>query len=195
MPVYNTAPKLLIGAVESVLAQVYQGWELCICDDGSTNPETLAALSSFDGSDERIKVERVKRNAGISTATNMAVRRGNGEFVALLDHDDLLTPDALAEVVLTLNSLPKVDVLYSDQDKIDEDGNVSEPFFKPDWSPDYFRRVMYVGHLLVFRRSLFDKVGGFDAQFDNVQDYEFMLRLFEAASEFTIYLRSCITGG
>jgi len=179
MPVYNTPPKLLIEAVESVRSQLYQSWELCVCDDGSTNAEPLAALSSAAKFDGRIKIVSMERNAGISAATNMAVRHATGEFIALLDHDDLLTPDALAEVVLALNSEPDVDVVYSDQDKIDDDGDTFEPFFKPDWSPDYFRRVMYIGHLLLFRRSLFDRIGGFDSNFDKVQDYEFMLRLSE----------------
>ncbi len=179
MPVHDTPPALLAAAVDSVREQIYPDWELCIADDASTRDETSVALRRLAASDPRIRVVTLPANRGISGATNAALELAQGEFVALLDHDDTLAPDALAEIVLALNEDPEIDVLYTDQDKIDDEGRRSEPFFKPDWSPDYFLRVMYVGHLLVFRRALAARVGGFDSRFDRVQDYEFMLRLSE----------------
>jgi GT2 family glycosyltransferase len=118
-------------------------------------------------------------NGGISTATNKAAEIAEGEFFAFLDHDDELTENALYEVALALNKKGNTDVLYSDQDKIDASGAPHEPFYKPDWSPEYLRSVMYVGHLLVVRRELFQRVSGMNSQFDGVQDYEFMLRVAE----------------
>ncbi|ACD95241.1 glycosyltransferase family 2 protein [Trichlorobacter lovleyi] len=181
MPVYNTPLRYLKEAIDSVIAQVYKTWELCIVDDASTDSEIKGLLQEYERSDLRIKVVFRENNGNISTATNSGFELAAGEYIALLDHDDLLTWDALAEVVLAINADPDSDILYSDQDKIDEFGALSEPFFKPDWSPDYFCRVMYVGHLLVFRRNLLDKVGGCDPRFDKVQDYELMLRLSEVA--------------
>lgn len=179
MPTYNTPIDLLHSAIDSVKNQVYANWELCICDDGSNQSEVRRALATIADSDPRIRIAIAPKNGGISAATNRALALASGEFVALLDHDDTLTPDALAEIVLALDTAPEADVIYSDQDKIDAAGRRFEPFFKPDWSPDLFRRVMYVGHLLVFRRSLLEKVGLLDSRFDKVQDYEFMLRLSE----------------
>jgi GT2 family glycosyltransferase len=118
-------------------------------------------------------------NGHISAATNTAMHMAQGEFVALLDHDDELTENALFENVKLLNNEPETDVIYSDQDKIESNGSLSEPFYKPAWSPELLRGVMYVGHLLVVRRKLAEKVGGFDSKFDKVQDFEFLLRVSE----------------
>jgi len=181
IPTYNTPVRYLEAAVNSVQKQYYPNWELCICDDGSTDTSTTDWLKSIEG--ERVKVIFSEQNRGISSATNRAVQQSAGEFVAFLDHDDELTPDALVEMVQLLNEQPNLDVIYSDQDKIDQRGRQSEPFFKPDWSPEYFRSVMYVGHLLIMRRSLFDELHGFDSSFDGVQDYELMLRAGEHTSK------------
>jgi len=124
-------------------------------------------------------------NSGISSASNEAIAAATGEFIAFLDHDDALTFDALAEVASVISHNQNVDVVYTDQDKIDEKGAVVDTFYKPDWSPDYFRRVMYVGHLLVVRASLVNSVGGFHTRYDGVQDYEFLLRVSEATSKIT----------
>ena len=179
MPVYNTPIELLLRSVGSVRKQIYSNWELCICDDGSRNEELRQRLLDFSSSDHRIKVLSLDNNIGISLATNKAISLATGEFVALLDHDDELTVDALAEVALFISENRDIDVIYTDQDKINERGRIIDTFFKPDWSPDYFRRVMYVGHLLVIRSGLFAEAGGFDTRFDRVQDYEFMLRISE----------------
>ena len=176
-PVYNTDPQWLEAAVESVRAQTYPHWQLCLADDGSTNEATLAYLRSLDG-DPSIVVSHGE-NGGIAAATNRALGAAEGEFVAFLDHDDELDPDALLECVRRLNEKPGTDIVYTDEDKVDRRGRRSEPFFKPDWSPELFRGVMYVGHLLCVRRSLVEDAGGADSAFDGVQDYELMLRLSE----------------
>jgi GT2 family glycosyltransferase len=177
-PVYDTDPRWLARAVESVRRQTYPNWQLALADDGSTSPGTLAYLASLDA-DPAVDVLRADANGGIAAATNLALGAARGEYVAFLDHDDELHPDALLECVRRLNERPDADVVYTDSDKIDRRGALSEAFFKPDWSPELFRGVMYVGHLLVVRRALVDEVGGLDSSYDGVQDFELMLRLSE----------------
>jgi GT2 family glycosyltransferase len=179
VPTWNTDPDLLVKAISSVRQQSYSNWELCIADDGSTDPETRAALQELAASDTRINVAFNDANRGIAAASNTALSLASGEFVAFLDHDDELIPEALYEFVGLIDEQPDVDVVYSDEDKLDGRGRPCEPFHKPDWSPEYFRGVMYVGHLLMTRRSLVESVGGFDSSFDGVQDYELVLRLSE----------------
>ena len=179
LPVYNTQPHYLSLAVDSILAQAYPEWETILCDDGSTDKETLAALDQIADLDPRLRVVHLKANSGISAATNAALAKARGEFVTMLDHDDELLPAALLEVAKKLDEDRALDVVYTDQDCIEPDGTTAYTFFKPDWSLEMFRGVMYVGHLLVVRRSLAEAVGGFDSTFDNVQDFEFMLRLAE----------------
>ncbi len=176
-PVYETDPKWLAAAVDSVRAQSYPHWQLCLADDGSTSRPTLDYLRSLER-EPSINVS-FGENGGIAAATNRALAAAEGEFVAFLDHDDELDPDALLECVRRLNEKPATDIVYSDEDKLDRRGRRSEPFFKPDWSPELLRGVMYVGHLLVARRSLVEEVGGADSAFDGVQDFELMLRLAE----------------
>lgn len=177
-PVFNTDPRWLMRVVESVRAQSYSRWELCICDDGSTSQRTRHALSEL-ADDPSIRIVRNESNGGISAASNCALELAEGDFVAFLDHDDELAPEALLECVWVLNERPDTDVVYTDEDKVDRRGWHSKPFHKPDWSPELFRGVMYVCHLLVVRRSLVEEVGGFDSAFDGVQDYDLMLRVSE----------------
>jgi GT2 family glycosyltransferase len=179
MPVYNVEDSWLSKAVNSVRAQVYSEWELCIVDDASTRMDLRPLLEELAATDHRIKVAFRSQNGNISAATNDGIRMARGEFVALLDHDDELAPDALLQIARLLNDKPQTDVIYTDQDKIDNLQVRREPFFKPDWSPEYFRSVMYVGHLLAVRRTLLGEVGGCDSRFDGVQDYELSLRLSE----------------
>ena len=179
VPVFNTPPQYLRLAVDSVVAQAYPEWELLLCDDGSTKGETLVALRQVPRLDPRIRVHFLDANRGIAAATNAALAMAKGDFVAMLDHDDELLPGALLEIAKVLNADPTLDVVYTDQDYVEADGTVAETFSKPDWSLEMFRGVMYVGHLLAVRRTLADDVGGFDSRFDNVQDYEFMLRVAE----------------
>ena len=179
MPTHNTKPIFLEAAVRSVMAQAYPNWELRIVDDGSSNAATLEVLKRVAAWDHRISVANNERNRGISNATNDALRAARGEYVAMLDHNDELTLDALYEVVQALNSDRAADVIYTDQDYLSAGGKPAGHFFKPDWSPTLFRGVMYVGHLLTVRRSLALEVGGFDSRFDLVQDFELMLRISE----------------
>ena len=179
VPTYNTKPTFLEAAIRSVMAQAYPNWELRIVDDGSSNVETLKTLDRIAAWDERVFVVRHPKNRGISSATNDALQAARGDYVAMLDHDDELTVDALYETVLTLNADPTTDVVYTDQDSVSPDGKSAGHFFKPDWSPTLFRGVMYIGHLLTVRRNLALEIGGFDSRFDLVQDFEFMLRVSE----------------
>jgi GT2 family glycosyltransferase len=183
IPVYNTPARYLEAAIKSVQSQAYSRVEICIHDDGSTDASTRQALTELLAADPSIRFSASSPNVGISAATNAAGKLATGDFVAFLDHDDELSSDALFEVVRALNQEPGFDALYSDQDKIGPDGGFEEPFFKPDWSPVYLQSVMYVGHLLMVRRQLFEQLGGFDSSFDGVQDYEFMLRLSETAAK------------
>jgi GT2 family glycosyltransferase len=180
-PVYNTDPRWLRACVESVRRQVYPNWEHCLCDDASTSPETAAVLRELEG-DPRIHIVRSPKNGGISAATNAALAEARGEFIALLDHDDELTPDALAEVVRWINDHPETDVVYSDEDKLEPSGDRCEPFFKPDWSPEHFVHCMYTCHLFVARRALVAEAGGFRKGYEGAQDYDLLLRLMERTS-------------
>lgn len=183
MPTFNTPARYLRLAIESVLRQTYQGWQLCIYDDGSSLPETLETLREYEGREPRIRVGFGEKNRGISTATNAAMAFARGQYITMLDHDDEIVPEALMEIAGVLNGDPGIDALYTDQAYIEADGTPGEPFYKPDWSPEMFRGVMYVGHLLVVRRSLAVELGGFDARFDRVQDFEFMLRVSEKSAK------------
>lgn len=178
VPMFNTNVDFAIAMVDSVRSQTYFNWELCIVDAGSDNSELIRTLLSFT-EDKKIKVQLLGENYGISKNSNLAIEMCTGEFVMMLDHDDLLTENALFEFVKLLNVDSTLDAVYSDQDKIDDNGIPFEPFFKPDWSPEYLRGVMYVGHLLMVRMSLMRKINGFDSNYDFVQDYELMLRISE----------------
>jgi len=178
-PVYNTDPHFLEKCIESVRGQTYSQWELCICDDGSTTPQVRELLSKYSQIDRRIKLSLLERNQGISLASNEALNMAAGEYVALLDHDDELSPEALFQAVSLLQEHPTADMIYSDEDKLGPAGNRLEPFFKPDWSPEYFLSCMYTCHLGVYRRELLNKIGGFRQGFEGSQDYDVVLRLTE----------------
>lgn len=181
MPVYNTDPEVLRASIESVLDQTYPLWELCAVDDGSTDPDTVRTLDELAATDPRILVRHLDTNVGIVGASNVALAMANGEFVGLLDHDDLLTPDALHEMVVLTNEEPDLDYIYSDEDKVDEDGHRSTPFFKPSWSPHLHLCVNYVTHFSVYRQALLATIGGFREGFDGSQDYDLSLRATERA--------------
>lgn len=179
MPTYNVDVRWLSKAVKSVEQQVYGNWELCIVDDCSTDDSVMSYLRSVES--DRVKVMRLDRNGGISNATNAAARMADGDYMVLLDNDDLLAPNALLEFYLRL-STTQADVVYSDNDVVDENGTRLAVLHKPDWSPDLLLSQMYVGHLLGFKRSLFEEVGGFRPEFDGSQDYDLLLRLVERSS-------------
>jgi glycosyltransferase involved in cell wall biosynthesis len=179
MPTYKSDLGYLAKAIDSVRAQHYREWELCIVDDGSGQPELVAAVQRYVDADPRIKFEPAADNRGISAATNAALAICGGEFVGFLDHDDELTPDALLRVVQALVADPELDAVYSDSDKLTLHGVRADPFLKPDWSPVYALGAMYIGHLLVVRRTVAEAAGGFDSAFDTIQDFEFFLRVSE----------------
>jgi len=179
LPVYNTDEVWLRRCVDSVLNQLYPNWELCIADDASTLTHIRRILEEYRDGEGRIMVVFREVNGHISAASNSALSLATGEYVALLDHDDELTPDALYEVASLINRKPGTDVIYSDEDKIDAQGKRHSPFFKPDWSPDTFLSLMYTCHLGVYRTALVRRVGGFREGFEGSQDYDLVLRLTE----------------
>lgn len=176
MPVYNPPVRYLMAAVESVRAQVYSNWELCICDDASNAPDVVAYLKTLQALDSRIKVKFRLANGHISAASNDALSMATGDWVALLDHDDLLTEDALYWVAKTLQTQQDVELIYSDEDKIGLDGKRCDPYFKPDWSPELLLSQNYICHLGIYRRSLLESVGGFRVGFEGSQDHDLVLR-------------------
>lgn len=180
MPVYNVEPCWLDMAIKSVERQTYGNWELCIVDDASTHRDVIEYLKKIKN--EKIKVHFAEENGGISTATNIAASMATGEFILLMDNDDEIAENALEEFFKCIVE-QGADVIYSDQDNIDEDGRHSCPVYKPDWSPDLLRSQMYIGHLCGFSRELFEQVGGFRKEYDGSQDYDLLLRITERAKK------------
>lgn len=179
LPTYNTPVQLLSSAIESVINQIYPHWELCIADDATTNPEVRQLLEKYEQSDSRIKVAFRETNGHISEATNSALSLATGKFIALLDHDDELALQALYHVALEINNHPEADLIYSDEDKIDINGNRHDPYFKCDWSPDLFYSHNLITHLGVYRKSLVEKIGGFRKGYEGSQDYDLALRFIK----------------
>lgn len=175
-PVYGVDPCYLEALIDSVERQWYPHWELILVEDAGPNPATRAYLAGL--SDKRIKVQLCEQNGGISTASNIAISMASGEYLAFLDHDDELTPDALYELAKAINAHDP-DFIYSDEDKIDPLGNFSMPFFKPGWSPDALMSIMYTCHLGCMRKSLVTELGGLRPDFDGAQDYDLVVRLSE----------------
>jgi len=179
MPVYNTPEKLLRAAIDSVLRQIYPNWQLCIADDFSAKPHVRAILAEYALRDSRIKVTFRQQNGHISAATNSAFDLAEGEWVAMLDHDDVLRPHAIAEVALEVVRHPDAELVYSDEDKIDTKGKRYDPYFKPDFSRELFRSQNYLNHLTVHRAANVRAVGGWRAGFEGSQDYDISLRILE----------------
>jgi GT2 family glycosyltransferase len=177
-PVFNTPVKWLTECAESVLAQTYEKWEHILVDDSSTDPETLRCLQELAARDSRIILGIDDKRGGISAASNRGLALAQGDWVAFLDHDDLLEPDALFQNVKWLQEHPDADLIYSDEDKLTETG-FDSPIFKPDWSPDYFLSCNYICHFTLIRRDLVREVGGFRSEFDGAQDYDLFLRVTE----------------
>jgi O-antigen biosynthesis protein len=180
-PVFDTPVSRLEEAVESVLAQAYENWQLVLIDDGSTDPDLLRFLPRLAGRDPRIVTESVGKHEGISAALNRGLELACGEWVTFLDHDDVLEPDALFEIVNASQMHPDADLIYSDEDKLGESG-FEAPLFKPDWSPDFFLSYNYIGHPTAIRRDLVQKAGGFRSEFDSAQDYDLFFRVTELTS-------------
>ncbi|MBY0611199.1 MAG: glycosyltransferase [Beijerinckiaceae bacterium] len=178
IPCYKSNIEYLDACISSVLLQRYENWELILADDGSPDRSTWPALQALAAKDARIKAVHLENNVGISRATNAAIDHASGEYLALVDHDDVLTTNALA-VMMARIVAEDADAAYSDQAYLTADGQVDSVFLKPNWSPTLFSGVMYVGHLLVVRRQVAIAAGLFDPEFDGCQDYEFMLRVSE----------------
>ncbi len=178
-PVYETPADVLRSMLNSVLAQSFEDWELCLVDDASSESHIGAMLAAAERDDPRIRVHRRDLNGGIVAASNDALKMAGGEFIALLDHDDRLHPDALFLVDAAIAESPEADYVYTDEDKIDRGGRHSGPFCKPDWSPERMRTQMYTCHFSVLRRSLVEEVGGFDPEFEGSQDWDLVLKVTE----------------
>lgn len=179
MPVYNTAEEQLSAAVGSVLSQTYPDFELILVDDCSSWKNVRPFLNEVSHN-EHVKVFFREKNGGISEATNTGLKQASGDFIVFMDCDDTLESNALLEFSKTISRYPDTDLIYSDEDKITEDGKVRHlPFFKPDWSPDLFLSMMYTNHLSAFRASLVSKTGGLRSEYNGAQDYDFLLRFYE----------------
>ncbi len=178
MPVYNVDEIWLRKAINSVMAQLYQKWELCITDDASTAPHIRVILQEYAQMDSRIKVHYRSQNGGIVKASNSALKMAKGAYIGLLDNDDELTNDALYEVVKVLQQ-QRYDLIYSDEDKLEMDGTHTEPFFKPDFNPDLLFSNNYICHFSVMRRKVVEEIGGLREGLDGSQDYDLVLRLTE----------------
>ena len=177
MPVFNPDPAHLRAAIRSVQQQIYPHWELCIADDASTDPAIGEVLRAAQAADRRIKVVQRSCNGHISAASNSALQLATGVFVALLDHDDLLARRALYEVAARIVERRDVDIVFSDEDHIDDAGHRSHPYFKPGWNPELMLGQNLISHLGVFRRQLIQRVGGFRVGFEGSQDYDLALRV------------------
>ncbi len=180
IPVYNTKPVLLNALADSLVNQSYQNWEACLYDGASTSPQTRLALDALSRRDKRIHVMHGEINEGISGNSNQAIKMAHGEWIALCDHDDMLTADALYCVAKTILE-QQPDIIFSDEDKTNEAGTYFyEPNYKPDFCPDDLRSGNYICHLTVIRKKILQDVGGFRKEFDGSQDHDLMLRCTEA---------------
>lgn len=186
MPTYNTPDHLLREAIDSVLAQTYDRWQLCIADDASSDPQLRETLRHYEQADARIMVVYRQRQGGIAQASNSALEIASGEWVAMLDHDDLLGPQALLRVAETINANPRVQLIYSDEDKISATGRRYHPCFKPEFSPELFRSQNYLNHLTVQRTENVRAVGGWRVGFEGSQDYDLNLRVIERIDPSTV---------
>ncbi|MDJ0377158.1 glycosyltransferase [Cryobacterium sp. PH31-L1] len=182
-PVYDTPLNALTDTIASVLAQSFEDWELILVDDLSPNPQVRRVLHDAALRDSRIRVIERSANGGIVAASNDAIQAARGEFLALLDHDDLLTTCALESVAAAIGSRGDVDYVYSDEDKVADDGKYFDQFDKPDWSPERLRGQMYTGHFSVLRAEIVRNVGGFRTEFEGSQDHDLVLRVTEQARQ------------
>jgi len=179
MPVYNSDERWLRAAIESVQNQIYSNWELCIADDHSSDPRVSAVLREIAAGDRRLKLHFREVNGHISAASNSALTLATGDFIVLLDHDDVLPRHALAAVVHELNRHPDADIVFSDEDRLDQRGRRYDPYFKPDWNPELFLGQNLISHLGVYRTALVRQVGGFRQGLEGSQDYDMALRVIE----------------
>jgi len=187
VPIFNTSDRFLREVIESLLKQVYPYWELCTIDDASPDGTAKRILEEYSARDPRIKTVFGTESSHISRCSNTALEIADGEYVALLNQDDLLTPDALYEVALLLNKHPEAGMIYSDEDKIDQIGRLSMPLFKPSWSPHLAISLAYFGHFVCYQRDLVVRSGGFREGIEVAQDYDLSLRVAQFTSHNSIY--------
>jgi len=178
-PVYNTEEQFLRECIESVQAQKYPNWELFLINDNSKDQKIKKILAEYAADDKRIKTYHLKKNKGISQATNEGIKKAKGDFVAFLDHDDILAKDALWEVAKAGNASPSPDIIYTDEDKIDMQGKHFDPVWKPDWNPELLLSYCYPTHLLVMKTEFIQNIGLLRKEYDTAQDYDLLLRATE----------------
>ncbi len=179
VPVYNTPARFLRECLDSMIAQSYPEWELCVADDASTDPWVSDILGDYAKRDERIHVVRRPVNGHIAEATNTALEHATGDYVGFLDHDDTLDPEALHHIVRAVREHPDGKLFYTDEDKIDEDGKRFDPFLKPDWNPDLFRSQNYLSHFTLVARTVLEEAGSMDPRKTGSQDWDLYLRVTE----------------
>ena len=180
IPIYNIEDRFLRPCLDSCLNQIYDNVEVCVSDDNSSLESVGVTLREYEEKYDNFHVFYRKENGRISENTNSALSIAKGEYIALVDDDDLLEPYSILEMVRYVNEHPETDMVYSDEDMLSEDGKFRhDPKFKPDWSPDSFFSIMYTCHLCMIRKSIVDKVGGFDKRYDGAQDYDLVMRISE----------------
>ncbi len=181
VPAYHTPKEFLVQLLDSLIAQTYPYWELCIANASPEDTEMKSVLESYQKRDSRIRVKDLEENAGIAENTNAALFMAEGDYVSLLDHDDLLAPDCLYEVACRIRD-EKADMIYTDEDKVTADlSEHYQPHLKPDFSPDLLRSNNYICHFLTVKKDLLEKAGGFRKEFDGAQDHDFIFRCSEKA--------------
>ncbi len=182
MATYNTPEAYLKKAIDSVINQTYPYWELCIADDASHDKHTLHLLEKYESDNDAIHVEFRESNGNISVASNTALTLATGEYVAFMDHDDMLAPNALLEVAKAIGLNPNAKLIYSDEDKIDDEDRRYAPHFKSDWNPDMFLSQNYISHLSIIERALVEEVGAFREGYEGAQDFDLFLRVADQIS-------------
>ena len=181
IPMYNTPEKFFEELIDGLIEQTYSNWELCLADG---SPEKNEKLEKIYKKDKRIKYKFIGKNKGISGNTNAALELATGDFIALLDHDDLLPKFSLYEIVKCINKNPDVDFIYTDEDKFEElGGKRYDPYFKSDFAPDTLRANNFICHFSIFKKELMKELGGFRSEFDGAQDYDIILRMSEKAKK------------
>ncbi len=184
VPTYNTDPQFLRDCIESVIDQAYENWQLCIADDASQDSEVRSIIQEYAQQDPRIEYVFLKKNHHISDATNQAAKLATGEYISLFDHDDILWPNALYEVVKQLNHDSSIDFIYTDEDKVLQNGTHHlDPFYKTDWNPTFLHSVNYITHFATIRRNLFESVGGLRSKYNGAQDWDLFLRIARATTK------------
>jgi glycosyltransferase involved in cell wall biosynthesis len=183
VPTHNTSEDFFREMIESVFRQTYKNWELVVIDDASDKPHVRRLIKQYADRDKRITFTFLNTNHHIAGATNKGFKIARGEFVSLLDHDDILWPNTLYEIVKALNKNKNLDLIYTDEDKMTHDGSRHrDPFLKPDWNPDLLLSMNYITHFTTIRKKLIDKIGGEKEEYNGAQDWDLFLRASEATS-------------